>query len=120
MLCGTVRLTHCCLCAMLYVHIFAVSKGVALTTCHWPSLLQEQSLSEKLPGVRCYGCLSDLSTSDKEDQERGVVLQCSDCKQHFCFDCDLYVHESLHNCPGCEASTIRHHDADDNDMMSPD
>lgn len=21
----------------------------------------------------------------------------------FCFDCDAYIHESLHNCPGCES-----------------
>ena len=20
----------------------------------------------------------------------------------FCYECDNYVHESLHNCPGCE------------------
>lgn len=83
------------------------------------SHISESSFQE-LPGVHCYGCLSDLSTSEKEDQEPGVVLQCSDCKHLFCFNCDVYVHESLHNCPGCEASTGRHHDVDHDDMMLPD
>ena len=33
----------------------------------------------------------------------GVRVACPRCKQHFCFDCDIYIHESLHNCPGCES-----------------
>lgn len=31
-------------------------------------------------------------------------VACSNCKQHFCLDCDIYIHESLHNCPGCESA----------------
>lgn len=31
-----------------------------------------------------------------------MVLQCPRCTQLFCFECDAYVHEQLHNCPGCE------------------
>lgn len=30
-------------------------------------------------------------------------VACPKCKQHFCVDCDIYIHESLHNCPGCES-----------------
>ena len=30
------------------------------------------------------------------------MVRCGDCKQLFCYDCDLYIHETLHNCPGCE------------------
>ncbi|CAN0026903.1 unnamed protein product [Pylaiella littoralis] len=41
----------------------------------------------------CAGCLRDLS-----EQAR---YQCPDCKGGFCLDCDMYVHDSLHNCPGC-------------------
>ncbi len=60
----------------------------------------------------CYGCLRDLSASVEAMalgvgalRRRGVplVLQCPSCAQAFCFECDVYVHESLHNCPGCEA-----------------
>ena len=68
----------------------------------------------ELEGVYCHGCFTDLSASQKEDQEPGVVLQCSECKHLFCFDCDVYVHESLHNCPGCESLPARHHHEDEN------
>lgn len=30
-------------------------------------------------------------------------VSCPKCKQYFCLDCDIYIHESLHNCPGCES-----------------
>lgn len=33
----------------------------------------------------------------------GIRVSCPKCKQHFCLDCDIYIHESLHNCPGCES-----------------
>lgn len=36
----------------------------------------------------------------------GLSITCPKCKQHFCLDCDIYIHESLHNCPGCES--LRH------------
>jgi len=31
-----------------------------------------------------------------------MVLECTKCKQQFCSDCDMFIHETLHNCPGCE------------------
>ena len=31
-----------------------------------------------------------------------MVLKCPMCDQVFCYECDVYIHESLHNCPGCE------------------
>lgn len=37
-----------------------------------------------------------------------MVLRCDKgCRQLYCFDCDLYIHESLHVCPGCEAAPTR-------------
>ena len=27
---------------------------------------------------------------------------CEVCGNHFCIDCDLFAHEVLHNCPGCQ------------------
>lgn len=41
----------------------------------------------------CTGCL--------ESFDGGVQLQCLSCKGVFCVDCDLFIHDSLHNCPGC-------------------
>lgn len=34
-------------------------------------------------------------------------FSCTDCRNFFCIDCDLYVHETLHNCPGCQAKVIQ-------------
>ncbi|CAN4105352.1 unnamed protein product [Withania somnifera] len=33
----------------------------------------------------------------------GPQVACPKCNQHFCLDCDIYIHESLHNSPGCES-----------------
>ncbi|KAK8025672.1 suppressor of stem-loop protein [Apiospora arundinis] len=30
---------------------------------------------------------------------------CEVCDSHFCIDCDLFAHEILHNCPGCQSDT---------------
>ena len=55
--------------------------------------------------VWCYGCLRPLAPYDGQilAEDPGVVVKCPDCHRVFCFDCDAYIHESLHNCPGCES-----------------
>ncbi|KAK4157444.1 hypothetical protein C8A00DRAFT_40161 [Chaetomidium leptoderma] len=30
---------------------------------------------------------------------------CTVCGNHFCIDCDVYAHEIIHNCPGCQSDT---------------
>ena len=30
-----------------------------------------------------------------------MKFRCTGCEEVFCFECDHYVHEELHNCPGC-------------------
>lgn len=32
------------------------------------------------------------------------VYVCPECKLPFCIDCDLYIHGTLHNCPGCTST----------------
>lgn len=55
----------------------------------------------------CYGCTGVL-----EAKKGGVtgglptVLRCPDCRRLFCYDCDAYIHEHLHNCPGCECLPV--------------
>ena len=39
---------------------------------------------------KCFGCLKD-----------GKLFQCPNCGTNFCVDCDIFLHEVLHNCPGC-------------------
>lgn len=31
--------------------------------------------------------------------------KCQVCGNHFCIDCDVFAHEVLHNCPGCQSDT---------------
>lgn len=66
----------------------------------------------------CYGCCQPLggSGAQREPQHAqqqpvdaagggevgSIVVRCPDCRSLFCFECDAYIHEQLHNCPGCE------------------
>ncbi|XP_059153197.1 general transcription factor IIH subunit 2-like [Physella acuta] len=43
--------------------------------------------------VCCYAC--QIQILDPH------VYMCEKCEQHFCLDCDLFAHETLHSCPGC-------------------
>lgn len=47
----------------------------------------------------CYGCGECVGRGS-----RGISTRCPRCAHRFCFACDAYVHEQLHNCPGCEAA----------------
>ena len=58
--------------------------------------------------VWCFGCLQPLAAAGDQQltEDPGVVVRCPECLRAFCFDCDAFVHESLHNCPGCECAAL--------------
>ncbi|KJZ80277.1 hypothetical protein HIM_00127 [Hirsutella minnesotensis 3608] len=31
---------------------------------------------------------------------------CEACGNHFCIDCDVFAHEVVHNCPGCQSAAL--------------
>ena len=33
--------------------------------------------------------------------------ECPVCRRHFCIDCDLFAHEVVHNCPGCQSVRLQ-------------
>ncbi|EER27501.1 TFIIH basal transcription factor complex p47 subunit, putative [Coccidioides posadasii C735 delta SOWgp] len=33
--------------------------------------------------------------------------ECTVCHNHFCIDCDVFAHEIVHNCPGCQSGNTR-------------
>lgn len=43
----------------------------------------------------------------KQNQAKGVSesgrYACEVCGSHFCIDCDVFAHEVIHNCPGCQS-----------------
>ncbi|WRT70048.1 uncharacterized protein IL334_007042 [Kwoniella shivajii] len=58
----------------------------------------------------CAGC--DVEFPDVTSIEEGVAqvedgvsptgrYRCAKCRNDFCADCDLYIHDTLHTCPGC-------------------
>lgn len=55
---------------------------------------KEVALAKLPPGVtNCYACQTYFTEA--------LVYLCEKCHQYFCLDCDLFVHETLHSCPGC-------------------
>ena len=40
---------------------------------------------------QCFGCL----------QSTVKPSECPNCHEIYCIDCDIFLHEVLHNCPGC-------------------
>jgi len=43
----------------------------------------------------CFGCQATLNA------QKNLMETCQKCKQPFCIECNVFIHESLHNCPGC-------------------
>jgi transcription initiation factor TFIIH subunit 2 len=72
--------------ARSYHHLFPVAKFERT------SLKDNATLQSK----KCFGCLLPLA-ADPE----GAAYSCGACSHAFCSECDLYIHDSLHNCPGC-------------------
>jgi transcription initiation factor TFIIH subunit 2 len=44
----------------------------------------------------CEGCTFVFSSDS-------MKMQCPKCQGIFCVECDIFIHDSLHNCPGCSA-----------------
>ncbi|CCH43771.1 General transcription factor IIH subunit 2 [Wickerhamomyces ciferrii] len=51
----------------------------------------------------CFGCQMELPDG-LITQTSSSRYKCVDCNNQFCIDCDVFIHETLHNCPGCENS----------------
>lgn len=94
--------TECCICGLTlvssphlarsYHHLFPITPFDDVA----PSVSSDP---HKVP-KNCFGCQQSLLAPGNLP---GLSVACSKCKQHFCLDCDIYIHESLHNCPGCES-----------------
>lgn len=47
-------------------------------------------------GDSCYACKKVLSPVHDKN-----VYQCGNCEQIYCVDCDIFIHDVLHTCVGC-------------------
>ncbi|KAJ3472162.1 hypothetical protein NLG97_g11231 [Lecanicillium saksenae] len=54
------------------------------------------------------GDKSAAADEDDRPTAKGVSessrYACEVCGNHFCIDCDVYAHEIIHNCPGCQSN----------------
>lgn len=100
--------------ARSYHHLFPLRNWKEVS---WGQARQKAS-------VQCYGCLSPfpgipktheaVNGSAKEVESARVKraagasessrYECETCERHFCIDCDVFCHEVVHNCPGCQSS----------------
>ena len=61
---------------------------------------------DNFPTDNCFSCQKTFPML--RNNKTGKLLtssryRCSDCSQDYCIDCDVFIHEILHNCPGCES-----------------
>ncbi|AAS52258.1 ADR338Cp [Eremothecium gossypii ATCC 10895] len=72
-------------------------------------VFQELPVDIQFPTENCFSCqkkfprLRNYKTQDLLTSSR---YRCENCKCDFCIDCDVFVHEILHNCPGCESKAV--------------
>ena len=66
-------------------------------------------LSSSEEATSCFACLwligapSQSSKKDAGEEEGEEILRyrCPECRNVFCVNCDSFLHDALHNCPGC-------------------
>ncbi|KAL1901462.1 hypothetical protein Sste5346_001868 [Sporothrix stenoceras] len=67
----------------------------------------EINVSQKPNGAN--GGAADPAATALNNQLKGVSessrYACEVCGNHFCIDCDVFAHEVVHNCPGCQSDT---------------
>ncbi|KAM7279781.1 hypothetical protein ACFE04_006915 [Oxalis oulophora] len=79
--------------ARSYHHLFPIAPFNDVSSSKQSNSFVKQQKS-------CFGCQKSLLNPGNKP---GLSVTCPKCKKFFCLDCDIYIHESLHNCPGCES-----------------
>jgi len=59
----------------------------------------------------CFACAAPLTgegdlESALTDNANAFSYTCPKCAQLFCSMCDIFIHDHLHNCPGCECQQV--------------
>ncbi|KAF4519067.1 hypothetical protein B566_EDAN001657 [Ephemera danica] len=69
--------------ARSYHHLFPVASFSELPR---PDIME---------GEHCYSCQRLYNEHDKH------IYKCTRCGEQICLDCDIFIHDTLHTCPGC-------------------
>lgn len=59
--------------------------------CHCPFHQPDLTSSVQSPTAQT-GAVNDIQAKK---------FKCTQCHHLFCYDCDIFIHEILHSCPGC-------------------
>ena len=43
------------------------------------------------------------ASASKDGVSESGRYECETCGKFFCIDCDVFAHEIVHNCPGCQS-----------------
>ncbi|KAI0256135.1 TFIIH basal transcription factor complex subunit SSL1 [Lactifluus subvellereus] len=80
--------------ARSYHHLFPVKPYSAVMTL------------DNAPSATCHACALPFKNTPTTSVGEGMSpfdrYRCQDCKNDFCTECDVFVHDVLHCCPGCE------------------
>jgi transcription initiation factor TFIIH subunit 2 len=96
--------TDCVLCGMTlisspllarsYHHLFPVP---IFKEVSWDILMMETNA--------CFSCRQPFSIKPPKANLKIEMtsgrFECPKCLKYFCVDCDAFIHDVLHNCPGC-------------------
>lgn len=66
----------------------------------------EVPAAESFPTENCYSCQMKFPVIKSQKSNQMLTssrYRCEECKNDYCIDCDVFIHESLHTCPGCES-----------------
>lgn len=96
--------------ARSYHHLFPLKNWLEVS---WKEAAQSSSKS-------CFSCQSPFpppprrqsSNGKEKGKKRGEQktaseshrYACGECREHFCIDCDVFAHDVVHNCPGCQSN----------------
>lgn len=100
-ICSLPMLCPCCNLTLILSTHLARSYHHLFPLASFKELTAETQLSTTLSPA-CFSC------GDKFNSSASRYL-CETCSNQFCIDCDVFCHETLHNCPGCEARKIQTH-----------
>ncbi len=108
--------------ARSYHHLFPLINWVDLSG---PEVVKATNLNIRFDDSQCFACrlkfpkgTSDSLANQKKasTEESGSNhfdqigatsrFMCLLCKNVFCIDCELFAHNVLHNCPGCESQFL--------------
>ncbi|KAH8992865.1 Ssl1-like-domain-containing protein [Lactarius hatsudake] len=80
--------------ARSYHHLFPVKPYSVVTTL------------DGVTSTTCHACARPFEDTPSANVSEGMSpfdrYRCQDCKSDFCTECDVFVHDVLHCCPGCE------------------